>query len=516
MLALSPSEPELHTVAKLLTEFVGTMFLGLTVSLTKDMVLAPLAIGFILMVLVYSGGHVSGGHYNPAVTLAVALSGRQTIDLQSVFMYIIVQIPGALCGALLAWVLKDNESTAYPAVAASTGYGAAFIGELLITMALCLVFLQTATSKAQANNSYYGLAIGCTVLSGAVTVGPFSGGAFNPAIGLMGVIQKDNPDREDIWVYFLAPIVGAILASGIFWVVAPEEYLDAHCDVCNKDWTVRAPTKMQYLAATCMMEFIGTLLLCFTVGVAAALNTFLVPLAIGSMLMVVIYAGGSVSGGHYNPAVTLGVYMRTLFGATHDMFGIQEAAMYWFFQYLGALAGTFCAWCLWETSEDVGYPTLPVGRRSWEGMLGEFIGTFLLVLTVLNVATVKQLVGNSFFGLAIGMSVTCMATAIGPVSGGAFNMAVALIGPFSGGANASLRDGEVWFYWIFCPLGAVAAAAFFRLMNYEEFHTDLSKAKFMAHVHEDAHGSRFQKHSSKAGNSKQVADAQAAKTGETI
>jgi aquaporin Z len=251
-------------------------------------------------------------------------------------------------------------------------------------------------------------------------------------------------------------------------------------------------SKLRFIAPL-VMEFLGTMMLCFTVGTAAGSGSFLAPLSIGSILMVMIYAGGATSGAHYNPAVTLALALRSLLGATHDEFSVTKALMYVPAQVLGALVGAIAAWGALGDNALVGYPALPEVSDIGRGILGEVIGTFLLAYVVLNVATVKALAGNSFFGLAIGMVVTSMACAIGPITGGAFNPAVGLIGPFTGGAGAPIDD--VWIYWIGCPLGAALAAAFFRLQNLEEFKMQIDLVpQFLSHATFESDKQRFHSH----------------------
>ena len=164
---------------KYLVEFIGMFLFVLTVGMVVidpgAGSLAPLAIGSALMVLVYAGGHVSGGHYNPAVTLAVWLRGR--CPAADVPAYWISQILGALAAACVVLYLKGN-----PAVTpAEIKTVPALVAELIGTFALCYVVLNVATAKATAGNSYFGLAIGFTVVVMAFALGGISGGAFNPA-----------------------------------------------------------------------------------------------------------------------------------------------------------------------------------------------------------------------------------------------------------------------------------------------------------------------------------------------
>jgi len=207
-------------VNKYLTEFIGTFFLVLTVGCTcvpsAPGVIPPLAIGAVLMVMVYAGAHISGAHYNPAVTLAVWLRGR--CPGSDVIPYIVTQLIAAAIAALLA---KYLFGAATPMTLGSRLE--AFIGDLLFTFALCWVVLNVATVKANANNSYYGLAIGFTVLAGAFAVGgSLSGGAFNPAVAVgLGIMRIIHP--INIPGHIAADLVGGALAAGAFRLANPDD-----------------------------------------------------------------------------------------------------------------------------------------------------------------------------------------------------------------------------------------------------------------------------------------------------
>jgi aquaporin Z len=174
---------------KSLTEFIGAFFLVLTIGLTvaNDVPLAPLAIGLSLMVMVYMGGHVSGAHYNPAVSLAVWL--RNGISAGEFVSYVIAQLLGAMAATGMVQLLLAK--TVAPAPGANVSTTTALLAEILFTFALGLVVLNSAASAGTKSNSFYGLAIGMTVTTGAFAVGGISGGAFNPAVGLgMGVVVQ--------------------------------------------------------------------------------------------------------------------------------------------------------------------------------------------------------------------------------------------------------------------------------------------------------------------------------------
>lgn len=205
---------------KYLVEFIGTFFLVLTVGMTVIEPgagpLAPLAIGSALMIMVYAGGHVSGGHYNPAVTTAVWLRGR--CPAAEVPGYMVSQVLGGGVAALLALYLKGDpmvmpkEINVFPALMA----------ELVGTFALAYVVLNVATAKATAGNSYFGLAIGFTLTVMAFALGGVSGGAFNPAVAV-GITVMHLARAADLWVYLAANFAAGALAAIAFKLINPED-----------------------------------------------------------------------------------------------------------------------------------------------------------------------------------------------------------------------------------------------------------------------------------------------------
>ena len=170
-------------MAKYLVEFIGTFFLVSTIGFTVlapgagDM--APLAIGAALMVMIFAGGHVSGGHYNPAVTLAV-YPARTNARPATSFPTGSRRSPAPAAAAMIVLFMKGNP--AVPPM--DPDVTRALVAEFLYTFALCYVVLNVATAKGTSGNSFYGLAIGFTVLAGAYAVGGISGGAFNPAVAV--------------------------------------------------------------------------------------------------------------------------------------------------------------------------------------------------------------------------------------------------------------------------------------------------------------------------------------------
>ena len=200
--------------AKLITEFIGTFFLTLTICTAAAFgtagSYAPFAIASPLMVMIYAGGHVSGAHYNPAVTISIYLRGA--CDKSEVVPFIASQLVAGVVGAMVASNVLMPDGEVGPLVMDT---GPAFGAELLFTFALAYVILNVATSESTDGNGYYGAAIAFVVLAGALTVGPISGASFNPAVtaslisaGVMGV--------ADSWVHLVPQLIGGVLAALVF------------------------------------------------------------------------------------------------------------------------------------------------------------------------------------------------------------------------------------------------------------------------------------------------------------
>jgi aquaporin Z len=205
-------------IGKLIVEAIGTFFLVFTIGQTvkgpDGSTIAPLAIGSVLMVMVYAGGHFSGGHYNPAVTLGVTLRGK--LSWAEAGPYMIAQVIGAVVAAALVLFIKGS-TTATPPAPTPNEYQmiAQAIGDFLFTFALVYVVLNVATAKGTAGNSFYGLAIGFTVMVGAFAVGPVSGGAFNPAVGV-GVFVMGLAKVPNLIIYLVADFAGGAAAALLF------------------------------------------------------------------------------------------------------------------------------------------------------------------------------------------------------------------------------------------------------------------------------------------------------------
>jgi len=206
---------------KYIVEFIGTFFLILTVVCAVNSaavgMFAPIAIGSMLMVMIYAGGHISGGHFNPAVTLAVFMRGK--CDAADVPGYMGAQFLGGAAAAAIGAFVLDKAGTGamdLGIAGSDTSVVQGFIAELLGTFALAWVVLQTATTKSNSGNSFYGLAIGFTVTACAYALGGFgTGGCFNPAVALGTLIDGLNTGMN-IGVAIVADLIGGALAAIMF------------------------------------------------------------------------------------------------------------------------------------------------------------------------------------------------------------------------------------------------------------------------------------------------------------
>jgi aquaporin Z len=199
-------------VHRYLVELIGTFFLVFTIvtAVNESPASAAIAIGSVLMVMVYAGGHVSGAHYNPAVSLAVLM--RRRLAAVDLLPYWAAQLLGALLAALVGmWLLDITPAEAL------TGdrIWHVLVVEFLFTFALAWVVLNVATSKDHPNNDFYGLAIGFTVTAGAFAIGPISGAAFNPAV-VFGLAVAGMVSWSSVWVYLIATMAGAALGAVAF------------------------------------------------------------------------------------------------------------------------------------------------------------------------------------------------------------------------------------------------------------------------------------------------------------
>tara|TARA_B100000579_G_scaffold431377_1_gene446316 strand:- start:2185 stop:2808 length:624 start_codon:yes stop_codon:yes gene_type:complete len=200
---------------KYIVEFIGTFFLVLIIGLTGN----PIAIGLGLSVLIYMGGHISGAHYNPSVSLAMFINNE--LDLRSLGLYVLSQLLGATVATFFVITLGNSD---FSVVSNTENITNLLIAEILFTFLLVFVILNVALNKNLKGNQYFGFAIGLTVMTGAFAVGDISGAVFNPAVSfgpsLISIIDPQatgGNESSDFFIYYLITgVIGSIIASYIY------------------------------------------------------------------------------------------------------------------------------------------------------------------------------------------------------------------------------------------------------------------------------------------------------------
>jgi len=430
---------------KYVAEFVGTYLLVFTVGcnvLSGSPVWAATSIACILMVSIYALGGVSGANFNPAVSVALALSNK--LDWQTAGIYIVVQIIAGICAGLSYGALFFKVFNLAPG--AGFGWWEAALAEVLYTNMLCFVVLNVATAGKNAGNQFYGLAIGFVIIAGGYAAGNISGGAFNPAVALGIDVSSAGLGFGWSAAYVGYELIGAALAAGLFRVVRPDEF--------GGDADYSLSTKL-------VSEFIGTFYLVLTVGLNVLGKSPAPVFSIGSALMCMIYALGNCSGAHFNPAVTLAIIL-----AGRDKCPASEGAAYMGAQVLG---GVVAAYVYAAMHHGATFPLGPGPGFTFAGAAGaEIVFTFVLCYVVLCVATSQACASKDMFGLAIGSCVTAGGYAIGAVSGGSLNPAVSV-----GISSAQIINGGLFYncliYSLFEFVGAGLAAGVFHVTHPSEY-----------------------------------------------
>lgn len=424
-------------------EFIGTYLLVFTVgcnSLTDKGAVganwAVTSIACVLMVSIYALGGVSGGHFNPAVSFACGLAGKAA-SWSEVAIYSLVQIcAGILAGVSYNAAFRHGEAPFTLGPADTFTWLEVMLVETLYTCMLCFVVLNVAATKKAADHEFFGLAIGFVIVAGGYSAGSISGGAFNPAVAFGIDVSSAGTQFGWSFAYLGFELLGAAIAAGLFRIVRPDEY-------------GLALTGDYSLPVQCAAEFIGTFYLCLTVGLCVLCKSPATAWAAAASLMCMIYALGSVSGAHFNPAVTFALVLRGACPA-------KQAAGFVAAQLLaGIVAACVCMGAQHKQTYGFG-----PGQHGWGGVaVAEVTFTFVLCFVVLCVCTSERPL-KEFYGLAIGSCVTVGGFAVGTVSGGALNPAVALgatiIHAIQGGAFV---NGLAFAALELCG-GALAAAAF--------------------------------------------------------
>mmetsp|Transcript_52615 Transcript_52615/g.96313 ORF Transcript_52615/g.96313 Transcript_52615/m.96313 type:complete len:530 (-) Transcript_52615:127-1716(-) len=498
---LPPAEETttLEKCAPFLCEFVGTFILALTIgyiSPSGNPAWVPTVIGAVLMVLAYATGPVSGGYLNPAVSLALGFIGK--LGWFKVFGYIVVQTVAVFLAALTMFSLFDVTVTIQP----NPEFGMISAGfcEIFYTGLLCFVVLNCAASKTNNprfhSNQFYGLAIGLAVIAGSYPCSAISGAVFNPAIAFgFSVIQMGSG-----LIYVAFHIVAAALAGMMFKSVRPDDYLHE-----NDEAVAQFEDSIE---AKCLSEFVGTLVLMITVGLNVLTHSEQIGWSTGAALACLIYSLGDVSGGHFNPAVSIAVWL-----SGRSKLSTTAAGLYIVMQVMGAVIAGFVLSYVHDQGpyDHEVYGVHPEAGTTWHQVVeAELVFTFVLCWVFLAVGTASlRYPGNTslatpppkrsaYAGLAIGLTLTVGAYAVGSITGAILNPAIAIglqvemaselsstnttknfienvttlgLGEVTVTAETFTPDASNYLKYSLIELGAgVIAAAFYHCSHAHEFH----------------------------------------------
>jgi len=449
---------EESAVARYTSEFLGTFILVLTIGcnvLSGQPVWGGVSIACSLTVMIYALGKSSGANFNPAVSLALGLNGN--LEWSEVAIYMAVQFAGAIVAGLTYLAMFVEAFNLQPTPGHVLWQAA--LAEIFYTFMLVFVVLNVAVSKPHAGvDQFYGLAIGFVIVAGAYGGGAISMGCFNPAVALGIDLTSIFQGFGVCLSYTVFEFIGAVMATVLFWVVRPNEP-NAKFKVgeMNEDGSYPLVSKL-------VSEFLGTFMLVLTVGLNVLGGSTAGAFSIAASLMCMIYALGTVSGAHFNPAVTTAIIC-----SGRGKCPPAEGAMYMVVQVLGGVCAAF-TYSAMKGGASFG---LKPETSAWSQVaVAEFAFTFVLAFVVLSVATVKNGL-SQYFGFAIGMCVTVGGCAIGKVSGGSLNPAVSI--GISASHAALGGFSQCLIYTVVEILAGGAAAGMFMLTQPSEYANDAEK-----------------------------------------
>lgn len=435
---------------KCAAEFIGTFILAFTIGCnllsTGTHTFAVISIACSSMVGIYSLSPISGAHFNPAITLAVYFSNK--ISLFLALAYVASQILAANIAALIFTCLYSESASIGP----GPGYSpnVALEVECLYTFMLCFVVLNVSAKVNPGEmKQYSGMAIAFVFIAGGYAAGAISGAAFNPAVTIALDVSAGSSSEFYSIRWVCAQLLGGLLSAVFFFLLRPEQY-----------------TRPASIWSPFLAELIGTFFLTLTVGLNVTTSGTAPALSIAASLMCMIYAVGDISGGHFNPAVTLAVFM-----CRRDKITGTRVFVYISAQLIGALIGAITYTLIAGHS----FALAPGVAVSWlSAGLAEGLFTFVLCFVVLAVCTTEKGLARhgeltDFYGFAIGMCVTVGGFAVGPLSGASMNPALSFAidtsNAFKGGAWRNCVA-----YSAFEILGACLASYIIRLTHPKEFY----------------------------------------------
>mmetsp|Transcript_135221 Transcript_135221/g.235128 ORF Transcript_135221/g.235128 Transcript_135221/m.235128 type:complete len:524 (+) Transcript_135221:88-1659(+) len=480
-------------VAPYACEFLGTFFLTFTVCMCVifgNAVWNATAIATVLMAAIYATAPLSGGHLNPAVSVACFLTGKESIF--TMLQYIATQFLAALFAGILAYttfIFYESDMNPVAPVGKYQWFEASIV-EALYTAMLCFVVLNCAASERNNpegdRNQFYALAIGFVIIAGGYSSGRISGAFFNPAVALSVQMLRSN-----IWMgfwsmlaYWVMHLAGAALGAAFFVVVRLEDYLAPYAG--NRSLFIKEyrPNIIIRMVA----ELLGTFMIVFTLGLNLVQGNMAAAWATGACVMSMTYSLSNVSGAHFNPAVTLAV----MFSGRRKL-PAADGLFYMLIQLLaGCLAGAICSF-----TKAPAVQRMPTADSTWgQVFAAELIFTFILAYVMLACSTAEGTIAdhgmtrqNFYHALAIGACYIAGGIAIAALTGGSINPAIT-IGLAS--ATASLPSsanptidywaswlvtspsyGDFLFYTVFQLCGAGIAAFLFHITHAKEYGTHL-------------------------------------------
>mmetsp|Transcript_45468 Transcript_45468/g.85298 ORF Transcript_45468/g.85298 Transcript_45468/m.85298 type:complete len:532 (-) Transcript_45468:79-1674(-) len=484
-------------VAPYACEFLGTFFLTFTVCMCVifgNVVWNATAIATVLMAAIYATAPLSGGHLNPAVSVACFLTGKESIF--TMLQYIATQFLAALFAGILAYttfIFYESDMNPVAPVGKYQWFEASIV-EALYTAMLCFVVLNCAASERNNpegdRNQFYALAIGFVIIAGGYSSGRISGAFFNPAVALSVQMLRSN-----IWMgfwsmlaYWVMHLAGAALGAAFFVVVRLEDYLAPYAG--NRSLFIKEyrPNIIIRMVA----ELLGTFMIVFTLGLNLVQGNMAAAWATGACAMSMTYSLSNVSGAHFNPAVTLGVCL-----AGRKKCHWRDAAAYFMMHIFASILAAGLLAILFQPTRMPGLGLGPSSGFNWTQVFyAEFMFTLFIVYVVLAVATVDTVYEvtymrhNFYYGLAVGACYTLGGVAVGPFTGGSFNPAASIglalhrymsdaMGLTVQASTPEMNAG-IWapgqpelvnsfYYTIFECFGAIMAALMFHCTHAREY-----------------------------------------------
>jgi aquaporin Z len=457
-------------IAPYLAEIVGTFLIVFTMgccSFCGDPLWNPTALACIVIMAVYSLASTSGAHLNPAITLALCISFK--FPWKKMVPYMICQVVGAFLGSLGYWAIFEPMKFAKD----SWGYLDLGFVEALYTFMIVFVFMNSRASvrnnKENDQNHFFALAIGLVYIAGGYATQDISGGILNPAASLAIGITGRQPFHA--LVYLSSQMLGGWLASMAFAIVRPEDF-KLQYDGNLEDFK-------PYLRSKTFSEMLGTFLVVMTFGLNITASSAAGAWSTAAAYISMMYSLGDVSGGHFNPAVTLAAVMTR-----RDVCSIPLGQAYWLQQLLGGAAAgiVYAHYEIIGKKTHVDFMEPRAGYTFTQVAFAEVIFTAILCFAFLAVATTvlppSGTKTNFYFAFAIGSCVAIGGFAAGPVSGGVLNPATALgvrvarirsIGFLPSEIHHWWRGTNVLWYALYEMAGGAAAALVYALTHQKEY-----------------------------------------------